>query len=184
MSLDIHVSMNEQALAPFRSAWAGAAGQATSMPVADLLTAARAHHRAVDRQQLPRFLHSHLESFDEVIQLLEHPQWGADEATQQDLRAALGYFVDDDDLIPDQNAQFGLLDDAIVLELALAEHQHEWQSWREYRRFLADYPQFANLDRGGWMELREQELQLALRHRRRLRKGYACNAELETFRVN
>ena len=184
MSLDIHVSMNEQALAPFRSAWASAAEQASAIPVNDLLAAAREHSRAVDRQQLPRFLHPHLDSFDEVIQMLEHPQWGADQATQQALRAALGYFVDDDDLIPDQNAQFGLLDDAIVLELALAEHQHEWQSWREYRRFLADYPQFGELDRQGWMALREQELQLALRHRRRLRQGYARSPELETFRVN
>ena len=100
------------------------------------------------------------------------------------LNAALGYFIDDDDLIPDQSSQFGLLDDAIVLELALADHSHDWQAWREYRRFLHDYPQFAELDRDGWMQMREEELQLALRYRRRLRHGYAKQADLETFRVN
>lgn len=183
MSFDIHVSMSEQALAPFRSAWAGAAASAAAMSQADLLLAAREHCKAVDRSQQPAFMQGHLDSFSEVIRLLEHPQW-ANPAMRHALNAALGYFIDDDDLIPDQNSQFGLLDDAIVLELALADHHHEWQAWREYRRFLRDYPQFAELDRDGWMQLREQELQLALRHRRRIRQGYARQAELEAFRVN
>ncbi|MBD8527215.1 DUF1232 domain-containing protein [Pseudomarimonas arenosa] len=183
MSFDIHVSMNEQALAPFRSAWAGAAASTVAMPQADLLQAAREHCQAVDRSRLPQFLQAHLDSFGEVIELLDHPQW-ANPAMRHALNAALGYFIDDDDLIPDQSSQFGLLDDAIVLELALADHNHEWQAWREYRRFLRDYPQFAALDRDGWMDMREQELKLALRHRRRLRQGYAPQAELTTFRVN
>lgn len=187
MSLDIHVTMNEESLAPFRAAWEGALAAPVMHEPARLLSSAQDHHQRISQREIAPFLRAHLAAVDEVIRFLGDGGWQADAAMRRDLQGALAYFVDATDLIPDEESQFGLLDDAIVLELALAGHAHEWKAWREFDQFRRAYPQFAELDRAEWMQLRQEELTAALRHRRRTSHGerrYARNDSLQPFVVH
>lgn len=188
MNLAIHVSMNETSLAPFRAAWQQAAHAAGQRDAGELARAARLHQREAAQRNLPSFIAPHIATVGEVIRLLEDRSWPLPEATRRDLQGALTYFVDEADLIPDAHSKFGLLDDAIVLELALAEHEHEWLAWQEFDRFRRDYPECGRLDRVSWMRLRREELDAALRHRRRLqgseRQRYAAPADARRFRVH
>lgn len=188
MSLAIHVSMNESSLAPFREAWQDAVAGAAGADGNALAQAAREHQIEAARRSLPPFLAPHIATIGDVIRLLEDRSWPLPDATRRDLQGALAYFVDEKDLIPDSNSKFGLLDDAIVLELALSEHEHEWLAWQEFDRFRRDYPECGPLDRVSWMSLRRAELDAALRHRRRTQGGarqrYATRTEAARFRVN
>lgn len=188
MSLAIHVTMNENSLAPFRAAWLAATHGAEHGNAGELVQAAREHQREAAQRSLPPFLAPHIATIGEVIQLLEDRSWPLPDATRRDLEGALAYFVDEKDLIPDSNSKFGLLDDAIVLELALSAHEHEWLAWKEFDRFRRDYPECGPLDRVSWMSLRRAELDAALRHRRRTQGGgrqrYANSVEAARFRVN
>jgi hypothetical protein len=188
MSLAIHVTMNETSLAPFRAAWQEAARGAEQGDLDELVQAVRKHQREAAQRNLPPFLEPHIATIGDVTRLLEDRSWPLTEATRRDLEGALAYFVDEKDLIPDSNSKFGLLDDAIVLELAISAHEHEWLAWQEFDRFRRDYPECGPLDRVSWMSLRRAELDAALRHRRRTqgsgRQGYASRVEAARFRVN
>ncbi len=188
MSLAIHVSMNESSLAPFRAAWLDAVAGVAKADGAELVTAASRHYAEAGARALPPFLRPHLEHIGELIRMLRDPRWVVPEPARQALQGALAYFVDEKDLIPDDNLKFGLLDDAIVIELALAEHEHEWLAWQEFDRFRRDYPQCGSLDREGWLNLRRSELDAALRHRRRIqladRQRLDRRAAAPRFRVN
>jgi hypothetical protein len=187
MSLDIHVTMNDESLAPFRAAWEGALATPAMAEPARLLASAQDHHQRISRREVAPFLRAHLAAMDEVIRFLGDHGWQADAGMRRDLQGALAYFVDASDLIPDEESQFGLLDDAIVLELALSRHAHEWQAWREFDQFRRAYPQFAGIDRKTWMQARQDELAAALRHRRRSAHGerrYARQDALQPFVVH
>ena len=188
MSLAIHVTMNETSLAPFRAAWQEAAHSAEHGDADALVKAAREHQREAAQRNLPPFLEPHIATIGEVARLLEDRSWPLPATTRRDLEGALAYFVDEKDLIPDSNSKFGLLDDAIVLDLALAANEHEWLAWQEFDRFRRDYPECGPLDRVSWMSLRRAELDAALRHRRRTqssgRQRYASPVETARFRVN
>lgn len=187
MSLDIHVTMNEASLAPFRAAWEGAMAAPVMGDPSGLLRAAQEHHSQISQRDIAPFLRGHLAAMDEVIRFLADARWQAEDAMRHDLQGALAYFVDARDLIPDDESQFGLLDDAIVLELALSGHVHEWKAWREFDQFRRAYPQFAELDRREWMQVRQEELGAALRHRRRVQRDggrYALPPALQPFVVH
>lgn len=186
MSLDIHVTMNEESLAPFRAAWEGALSAPLVNDRGGLLRSARAHHATISGREIAPFLRNHLAAVEEVIRFLDDTQWRADETMRRDLSGALAYFVDSTDLIPDEESQFGLLDDAIVLELALSGHSHEWQAWHEFDQFRRANPQLASLDRDSWMQARADELNAVLRHRRRNAgdRRYARSEALQPFIVH
>ncbi|MCK7592630.1 YkvA family protein [Pseudomarimonas salicorniae] len=188
MSLAIHVTMNEASLAPFRTAWIEAIAGVGESENGALVEAARRHVGEARQRRLPPFLQSHVDSIDDLIRMLADRSWPLPTGIRRDLEGALAYFVDEKDLIPDDNPKFGLLDDAIVLELALSSHEHEWLAWREYDRFRRDYPELGPLDRGSWMSLRRNELDAALRHRRRMqqpgRQRYSVRPDLVPFNVN
>jgi len=63
------------------------------------------------------------------------------------------YFDNADDLIPDNDPRFGMLDDAIVIELALQEHRESWFAWKEYRAFCGEHRQLGPISASEWREV-------------------------------
>ena len=60
MSLDIHVTMNEESLAPFRAAWEGALAAPVMHEPARLLASAQDHHQRISQRDVAPFLRGHL----------------------------------------------------------------------------------------------------------------------------
>ncbi len=145
MSLDIQLSISPHNLAPFRAAWEAACQDDAPLPV-DTLDA--------DLDRVPDDLRRYIAQAGEIAIMLANPHWHTDPATRRGLGGALRYYRKADDLIPDNEARFGLLDDAIVLQLALTEHRQEWQAWQEYRAFLRSHPELGEISREQWLRLR------------------------------
>ncbi len=152
MSLDIRLSMDETALAPFRAAWSRAAG--ASQPLDTLTATARAHHAELAGVAVPAYLRSHIDLVPELADLLSDDDWQLDADARDGLAGALSYFNDPSDLIPDGRPNFGLLDDAIVIELALAENRRDWMAWQEFAALRRRLPSIGRMDRRQWAELR------------------------------
>lgn len=175
----LRLTLDESGLEPFRQAWRRAVDGigARSDAVALAGEAKRCLEEAPVDQ--PEFVRERIAAVPAIAALLGDAAWQAPDTVRRDLLGALAYFADPRDLIPDQRPRFGLLDDALVIELALREHLHEWHAWREFEAFRRAHPDLDGLDRDSWMTLRRQQLREAMRRPRS--QHYVEGAETSRF---
>ena len=164
MRIEFNLSEHDPAMAPLRQAWRRAGARHEGGHAA-LAQRARERHAALAGIAMPGAVREPLAAVPSVADLLDSPHWQAEAAARDNLAGALAYFVDPDDLIPDDNARFGYLDDAFVLKLALAESRHEWFAWCDYVDYVAAHPDEAGIDRETWMQRRRARLDQQLRRR-------------------
>ena len=67
--------------------------------------------------------------------MLKDVAWPMPESERQKAIAALAYFVDPYDLIPDRIPGLGFLDDAIAIELAVEKLRHEIAAYEKFYRY-------------------------------------------------
>lgn len=150
MNITIPLSLNEQTLAPFRAAWNEASADASLIDNALL---ERCRH--VDMQRVPDSLQTHIGKVQAMAELLADSNWLLDDDTRAALGGALLYFDKSDDLIADETPRFGLLDDAIIIELALTEHREVWAAWNDYRAFCTRHAAQGAVTPADWKILSE-----------------------------
>lgn len=173
----IELRLEGAELQPFREAWAAHRhhGDGSRM----LLDSAR-RFAAIELDQLPPFVRRRLDAVPQLIALIGDGDWRLDDDARTDLLAALGYFVDPDDLIPDEQPRYGLLDDALVIDIAIRARHHEWLAWQEFDHFRRDLRargDFRPLDREQWLLARRELLEDRMRRRRSLRYDGAVSTD-------
>jgi hypothetical protein len=166
MKLAIRLDMDDAALAPFRDAWNTARIATHGSDCDELATAARAHHAGLDQPAVPAFLRGHIDLIPEIADLLSDRDWQLPADSRQGLAGALAYFTDPADLIPDNHPEFGLLDDAIVIDLALNDSRNEWLAWQEYSALRRGFAGLGPMSRQRWAELRRELPRLLSAQRR------------------
>lgn len=167
MTFDLTLSLNETTLAPFRMALDALRDDCNDASAIMLARDAKTRHlRLTDTTHSPslaqRLLPIHM-----IAQMLIDSTWSMAPESRTSLIAALRYFVEPADMIPDDEPTFGLLDDAIVLELALGDARHEVLAWQEFCAFRAEYGASAASNRACWMQAREVVLRQQIRQVRR-----------------
>lgn len=148
MSLTIPLHLNLQNLQPFRNAWEAASTNAATL-TQDVIDRCK----QVDLQQVPASLQSRIGQVSAIAHLLSDGNWLIDSDTRQGLAGALLYFDNADDLIPDNDPCFGMLDDAIVIELALHEHRESFSAWKSYRAFCGEHRELGPISAVEWREV-------------------------------
>lgn len=81
---------------------------------------------------LPSYVRKRLVHVQRLILMLEDDDWALRDPERTDALAALAYFGDPDDLIPDHIEVIGLIDDAIMLELLARRMRHVLQAYRKF----------------------------------------------------
>jgi len=163
------LKLDSNALAPFHSAWRKSVEKQAGREPESLLGAVQQHIDALDGAQLPQFVRERIAAVPDVLALLRDRGWNAAPELRSDLHGALAYLSEPHDLIPDSKPHYGLLDDALVLELALASHRGEWLAWREYQAFCVRHAiAVGALGREEWMALRRASRREAMRSPRAL----------------
>lgn len=170
MRIELQLQPDDPALAPLRAASQQAGARHVGRHEA-LAQRARALHEELDGVVMPNAVRATLQLVPSVADLLGSSHWQFPIEARDRFASALAYFVEPDDLIPDNDSRYGYLDDAFVLKLALAESNHEWLAWRDYCDYLATYPEEAGIDRATWMRHRRERLDVDLRKRNE--QGYA-----------
>ena len=126
----------------------------------------------VDRSDATDFIRDRMSQLETLIAMLVDEGWGLIEDDRERVLAALSYFDEPEDLIPDDVPGFGFLDDAIMIEIVCKELEHEVQAYREFvvfrateaSRRAADAPA---LQKSDWLEERRQQLHSRMRRRRK-----------------
>lgn len=176
MLIELQASNDDPSWTPLRDARDQAARRHHGDHAA-LAARARERFEGLDAQGLPSAVREPLTLIPAMASLLEDTHWQASNEAREQIAGALGYFVDPDDLIPDDGSHFGYLDDALVLKLTVADARHEWFAWCDYRDYVAAYPDDAGIDRETWLRRRRERFEAELR--RRNDGGYAAPGRRE-----
>lgn len=107
-----------------------------------------------------------------LINMLEDKGWGMKEVGRGRVLAALAYFNNPADIIPDDVPVLGYLDDAIMVELLTRELKPEIEAYEDFVAYRASEAKRRGLnptalDRTDFLEAREHALLARMRRRRR-----------------
>jgi uncharacterized membrane protein YkvA (DUF1232 family) len=146
--------LDQDSLVPFRAAWNRAVQSQLGRNPAALLDAAQVRVGELEQRAMPGFVRERLALVPLLLAMLRDPGWDADSGVQAGFAGALAYLDEPDDLIPDSHPRYGLLDDALVLEIALAAHRDEWLAWQEFQAFRRRHCPGEPLQREEWLAMR------------------------------
>lgn len=109
----------------------------------DILDAAKHALDSLPLASAPLYVRKRIGGVQTLIAMVEDEAWALAPAPREEVLTALVYFSDPDDLIPDHIEVIGLLDDAIMLELALRRLQpvlRAYAGFCRYRESLGPLP--------------------------------------------
>ncbi|UCE85144.1 MAG: DUF1232 domain-containing protein [Deltaproteobacteria bacterium] len=88
-----------------------------------------------ERAKLPKFVAETISTLETLIQMLEDEDYALPRTVASRVVAALAYFADAEDLIPDHLPALGFLDDAIMVKFVEQELRDELSAYRKFRKF-------------------------------------------------
>lgn len=140
MPLTICLEISDRDLEHFRKALLKARLAVRDADEADIVDATwQALEAAELVQPLPDFVHERIAPLKLLIEMLGDAEWALPKYERERLLAALVYFGDPEDLIPDDIPGIGYLDDAIMIELVLRELRHIVEAYQDFRAYRSDY---------------------------------------------
>jgi uncharacterized membrane protein YkvA (DUF1232 family) len=169
MPLDVTLTLSDTDLDYFRAVMQAVSERGNGRDEAETVrTAARAVERLRDSTRSPYILRR-LDRVARLVQMLDDPQWQLPARERRRVLDGLAYVAEARDLVPDDVPALGLLDDAIMLELVLAELQHELEAYEEfddYRMTETARAAARTVSRDDWLDARRQALHTRMRERR------------------
>jgi uncharacterized membrane protein YkvA (DUF1232 family) len=169
MPLDVTLTLSDDDLAWFRSVIQRVREHAGARDDAET---ARAATRVVARLRgatRSPYILRRLDRVARLVEMLHDPAWQLPDPERRRVMECLAYLADSQDIVPDDVPVLGLLDDAIVLELLLADLRHELEAYEEFVDYRATESMRAagrTVSRDEWLDAKRQALQGRMRERR------------------
>lgn len=138
MSTSFKVSFNldEEDANYFRSLFRKAKRAAKEQDQDEIIQAATDLVEKVRKaRNAPKFVREAVTSIEDLAQIVTDPDYAPPRSVSSEVIAALAYFSNPDDLIPDAIPVLGFLDDAIMIKFVEDEFKHELRAFRKFRRF-------------------------------------------------
>ena len=173
MTLRVTFDLDENDLKYFRSLIKRAQDSAKRAEEEGVVDKAEQMINEVAKSKAPQFVMQRLERLRRLIEMLRDEEWGLPTAERKNVVAALAYFADPEDLIPDSTPVLGYIDDAIMIELVVKELTHEIDAYEDFCRYRKDEAsrnRNSNVTREEWLQEQRRRLHSRMR-RRRSRRG-------------
>ncbi|HWI24173.1 MAG TPA: YkvA family protein [Lysobacter sp.] len=163
MSISLNFELNDHDLEHFQAALAASRKAAENRTPEEVIECASKLLADAQKVHIPDFIKARLLRLDDMIAMIRDEGWAMPEADRQRVLSALVYFCDPQDVIPDNVAVLGFLDDAIMIELSVRELKHELDAYDDF----CDYRQHeasrrgmdpAKVGRADWLDSRRDEL--------------------------
>ena len=171
MSLHINFKLSQSDLDYFSGVMQQAGKKASGTSKQKIVANAEQLLVKVNESDATDFVRDHMNQLDTLISMVVDEGWGLIEDDLNRVLAALSYFSEPQDLIPDDTPVLGFLDDAIMVEIVCKALEHEIQAYREFLVFRTTESNrhgkdATPVDRTNWLEQRRQQLHARMRRRR------------------
>ncbi|MEJ5208695.1 MAG: YkvA family protein [Lysobacteraceae bacterium] len=171
MPLSISFELSDQDLEHFVAAQRGATEAAANKSQEEIIRAGEELLKQAQATPVPDFISQRLTKLDNLIAMVRDEGWSLSEEDRKRVLAALVYFADPADVIPDSVPVLGYLDDAIMIELCVRDLKHEIDAYDDFCDFRESEARRLGLDpatvgSADWLESRRVELQNRMHQRR------------------
>lgn len=172
MPLKVTFELSDKDLRFFKAKAAAMSKRAADRSEEDLIAAAKALLEGIRQQEAPAFVKERGDKLQELVDMLEDTGWRMPIKDRERVLKAVSYLAEPDDIIPDTIPGLGYLDDAILIELVVAELKHELDAYEDFCQFRKTGRKTKGLSgkpvsSEEWLEARRQALQERMRRRRR-----------------
>ena len=176
MSISLNFELNDRDLEHFQAAMEKAKKAAGGKSTQEIFDCAAKLLGDAQKVAIPDFIKQRLLHLDDMIAMVRDEAWAMSGEDRDRVLSALAYFCDPDDVIPDNVAVLGYLDDAIMIELSVRELRHELDAYDEFCDFRENQAQRRGLDaakvgRAEWLDSRREELVDRMHRRRQAGNG-------------
>lgn len=128
-------TLDESDAAYFRDLYRKAKKGAKNQKPEQIIRDAREIVRDVrSSKKTPTFVRDAIATLSDLVDLIQDEAYAAPQKVRNEVLAALAYFSDPEDLIPDHIPGLGFLDDAIMVKFIEDEFRHELWGYRKFRR--------------------------------------------------
>ena len=183
MSISLNFELNDRDLEHFRTAMAAAKKAADGKSTEEIVDCASKLLADAQKTTIPDFIVQRLLRLDDMIAMVRDEAWAMSGEDRERVLSALTYFCDPDDVIPDNVAVLGYLDDAIMIELSVRDLKHELDAYDDFCDFRQHQAQrrgteAAKVGRADWLEGRREELveRMHARRERDVGVGYGSSS--------
>jgi uncharacterized membrane protein YkvA (DUF1232 family) len=171
MSLRISFELSANDVKHFREAMRKARHTVRDAEDEDIIEAARSAFADVGSTRVPVYVRERIDRLQAMVNMIEDQEWRMTANEKERVLAALVYFCDPDDLIPDNIPGLGFLDDAIMVELAFLELRHEIEAYQDFEEYRRNYDSGFRLwrdakTRAGKLKSRQEQLRERAARRR------------------
>jgi uncharacterized membrane protein YkvA (DUF1232 family) len=176
MTLRVTFDLDDKDLKYFRAQVKRAQESAKRATEDEVVEKAGAMITEVAESRAPEFVRLRLERLRSLIEMLKDEEWALPPQERKNVVAALAYFADPQDLIPDSTPVLGYIDDAIMIELVVRELAHEIEAYDDFCRYRQEEAlrkRSANITREEWLAEQRRRLHSRMRRRRAARTSLA-----------
>lgn len=171
MPITLNFELNDQDLAHFHQAAERSKKAAEGKSTEEIVASAVAMLAGAQKVHIPDFIKDRLLRLDDMIAMVRDEGWALPEEDRQRVLSALMYFCDPDDVIPDNVAVLGFLDDAVMIELSVRELKHELEAYDDFCDYRASEAtrrgvEASTVGRTDWLDGRREELMDRMHQRR------------------
>lgn len=172
MAIRIALDLTKRDLGYFRDAVKRARAAVRDAEEEDIVDAISAVIADIkNKGPLPDFIAGRLPDLESLIRMLSDEDWRLPRRERNRLLATFVYFVDPEDLIPDDIPGIGYLDDVIMIELLMREMRHVSDAYGDFCRFRTTLRRSAqNADDAAARDRRLARRRLDLQERMRRRQ--------------